>query len=407
MSLNTKTPNILVVDDSDLNLDLLCKILFKANFETSTAIDGIDAIQKINSQPPELILLDVMMPKLDGFEVCRLLKKNPETQDIPIIFMTSLVDTEKKVEAFKLGASDYVTKPFQKAELLARVKLQLQILSLRQALKHQNHLLQHEIHQKYEVEISLLELNDFLSVTNQSLKDEIENRKIIEFKLQTEISDKRQAEQQLRQSLKEKDLLLKEIHHRVKNNLFIVSSLLESQADYTDDPQIIKILENSQNRVMSMALIHEQLHGNSSLFQIDFKQYLTVLTEHLIESYFTKEVNFQSNIQEAYLNIETAHPCGLIINELISNAVEHAFPNQKPGNIMLKFNQDEAGNCNLLLKDDGIGFPAHKDFYHSESLGLELVSTLVEQLEGEIEMKNNNGTEVKITFKELNYQLRV
>ena len=207
--------------------------------------------------------------------------------------------------------------------------------------------------------------------------------------------------------MKEKDLLLKEIHHRVKNNLFIVSSLLESQADYIDDPEVIKMLENSQNRITSMGLIHEQLHNSTNLFQIDFQQYITVLVEHIADSYLTKEIDFHLNIQQATVNIETAHPCGLIINELISNALEHAFHNRDRGNITLEFNQDRLGFYNLLLKDDGLGFPHHKNFYQSESLGLELVSTLVEQLEGTIEMTNHNGTQIKISFKELDYKTRV
>ncbi len=399
--------NILVVDDNGLNLDLLCRILSKANFQISTAIDGIDAISKVNFAPPQLILLDVMMPKLDGFEACKLLKENPETSDIPIIFMTSLAETEKKVQAFKLGANDYITKPFQKAELLARVESQLQLFQLHKTLEKQNYLLKTEIDKKYKVELSLLETNDQLSSVNQSLQAEIENRKIIESRLQSEILERRQAEQKLKKSLKEKELLLKEIHHRVKNNLFIVSSLLESQLDYTDNPQTIKMLEDSQNRILSMALIHEQLHSSTGLCLIDFRQYITNLTDHLINSCINKEIDFQVKIQEVNVNIETAHPCGLIINELFSNAIEHAFPNTNKGKISLELYRDKLNNFTLLFKDYGIGFPVDKDFYESESLGLELVFTLVEQLEGEIEMKNNHGTEIKITFRELDYKNRI
>ncbi|MGD1921028.1 MAG: response regulator [Pleurocapsa sp.] len=105
--------NVLVVDDNSLNLDLLCRILSKANFKTISAIDGKDAINQVSLQHPDLILLDIMMPNLDGFEVCKLIKNNPDTKNIPIIFMTGLADTETKVKAIKLEASDYITKPFQ------------------------------------------------------------------------------------------------------------------------------------------------------------------------------------------------------------------------------------------------------------------------------------------------------
>ncbi|MCC0176999.1 response regulator [Waterburya agarophytonicola K14] len=407
MSLTNKSARILVVDDNNLNLDLLCKILSKANFRTITAVDGIDAIKITDVELPHLILLDAIMPNLDGFEACKILKKNPKTQDIPIIFMTSVTDTEKKVKAFELGANDYITKPFHKPELLARVKSHLQVFDLSKTLKYRNHVLQNEVEQRYEAEISLLDINERLADVNQSLKAEIENRKLMALRLQAEILERKKAEKEVKKSLKEKNLLLKEIHHRVKNNLFIVSSLLESQGDYIDNPEIIKVLSDSQNRITTMALIHEQLHYSTGLCEIDFQQYLTALIEHITNSYLTQEINFKADIQQAYLNIETAHPCGLIINELISNAVEHAFPEKKQGNIILKFCQDKPGNYNLWFKDDGIGFPDDKDFYHSESLGLELVVTLVEQLEGKIEMNNNNGTEISITFAELDYKSRM
>ena len=165
---------------------------------------------------------------------------------------------------------------------------------------------------------------------------------------------------------------------------------------------------------MSMALIHEQLHTNnpsseiSNISKIDFKQYLTTLAERLVDSLFIKEINLTIDIQQTYLNIETAQPCGLIVNELISNAVEHAFPDRNYGNVTIIFKEDITGTFNLLFKDNGIGFPQDKDFYHSQSLGLDLVSTLVEQLEGEIVMQSNcdRGTEIKITFKELDYRSR-
>ena len=406
MLATSEIPTILIVDDNHLNLDLLCRILLKAQFKVITATRGIDAIEQTNQQHPDLILLDVMMPDIDGFEVCKLLRQNPDTKDIPVIFVTASLDTEQKVKAFKLGANDYITKPFQKTELLARVKSQLQVFDLRKTLAKQNYLLQKEIDLKYEGEVLLLDINERLARTNQSLKQEIEHRKAVELELQAEIKERKQAEQKVRQSLKEKNLLLKEIHHRVKNNLLIVSSLLESQADYIDDPQAIKMLEDSQNRITSMALIHELLHCSTSLFEIDIQQYVTALVEHITNSYLTKQIDFHLNLQPIKLNIETAHPCGLIINELISNALEHAFVDRQQGNITIQFNRDKFGCYSLFLKDDGVGFPIDKNFYQSESLGLELVSTLVEQLEGKIEMENNHGTQIKITFKELDYENR-
>jgi two-component sensor histidine kinase len=348
-----------------------------------------------------------MMPRLNGFETCQQLKQNPLTKDVPIIFMTALDNVEDKLKGFELGANDYVTKPFHKKELLARVKSHLQLFYLGSSLKTQNTLLQKQIYDKYEAELKLLEANEQLETTNNTLIAEIENRKLIEIELQQEIVERRQISQELQKSLQEKELLLKEIHHRVKNNLFIVSSLLDMQADYLNSPDLSKIIDNSQNRLMSMALIHEQLYGDHGLSKIDFAQYLIALTDNLKTSYLSTEINFTLEIEDISLNIETVTPCGLIINELITNAVEHAFSDHSQGNILLSAKKNSCGEITLIVKDDGIGFNDPKVLYESESLGMNLVTTLVEQLEGTLEVKSCHGTEITIIFKELDYQDRI
>jgi two-component sensor histidine kinase/CheY-like chemotaxis protein len=407
MLITKEYPSIMIVDDNVANLDLLSRIFTKSNYQIVTAIDGIEAIEKVISCQPELILLDIMMPRLNGFETCQHLKQNPITKDVPIIFMTALDNIEDKVKGFNLGANDYITKPFHKQELLARVKSHLQLFYLDSSLKIQNISLQQEIEKKYEAELKLLEVNEKLEKTNKNLIAEIENRKLIETDLQQQIVERRQISQELKKSLEEKELLLKEIHHRVKNNLFIVSSLLEMQADYLNSPEFSKIIDNSQNRLMSMALIHEQLYGDHGLSKIDLAQYLTALTDNLKDSYLSTTINFTVEIEDISLNIETVTPCGLIINELITNAVEHAFLDRSQGNILLSAKKDSCGEITLIVKDDGIGFSDPKVLYESESLGMNLIATLVEQLEGTLEVKSCHGTEITIIFKELDYQNRI
>lgn len=408
MLITKELPSIMIVDDNVANLDLLSRILTKSNYHIVTALDGIEAIEKIICCQPELILLDIMMPRLNGFETCHQLKQNPLTKDVPIIFMTALDNLEDKVKGFELGGNDYVTKPFHKKELLARVKSHLQLFYLGSSLKTQNTLLQKQIDDKYEAELKLLEVNEQLETTNNTLIVEIENRKSIEIELQQEIVERRQISQELQKSLQEKELLLKEIHHRVKNNLFIVSSLLDMQADYLNSPDLSKIIDNSQNRLMSMALIHEQLYGDNGLSKIDFAQYLIALTDNLKTSYLSTEINFTLEIEDISLNIETVTPCALMINELITNAVEHAFSdNRSQGNILLSAKKNSCGEITLIVKDDGIGFTNPKVLYESKSFGMNLIATLVEQLEGTLEAKSCHGTEITIIFKELDYQDRI
>ncbi|MGL5832497.1 MAG: AAA family ATPase [Waterburya sp.] len=213
----------------------------------------------------------------------------------------------------------------------------------------------------------------------------------------------------VQKSLKQKEVLLKEIHHRVKNNLFVVSTLLDFQSNYVDDPQIIKLLENCQNRITAMAMVHQHLYGNSELDRINFAHYIESLLDNLAYSQASKErnINLILDLEPVELNIESANPCGLIVNELISNAIEHGFGDRRSGNIWLELKYNSANQVVLTIQDDGVGFKPGLDLYNSDSLGLELVCTLVEQLEGEIKLDQTQGTKIKIVFEKLNYGKRI
>ncbi|MGC9526410.1 MAG: PAS domain S-box protein [Limnospira sp.] len=223
-----------------------------------------------------------------------------------------------------------------------------------------------------------------------------------------DISDRKQAESRLVSSLQEKEVLLKEIHHRVKNNLLVVSNLLEFQGDYLEDETLIRVLEESRDRIYSMALIHEKLYRSTNLDRIDFSEYLENLVDNLFESYNVAEdrISVELDVEAIDLNIETAHPCGLIVNELLSNTFKHAFPNGRTGNVRLELHRLPDDKIGLTVQDDGVGFPPDLDFHNVESLGMELICTLTEQLEGEITMRQNNGTIFTIIFSELHYRKR-
>ncbi|MDZ7261537.1 MAG: ATP-binding protein, partial [candidate division KSB1 bacterium] len=221
-----------------------------------------------------------------------------------------------------------------------------------------------------------------------------------------DITERKQAEDQIKASLKEKELLLKEIHHRVKNNLQVISSLLNLQAGYIKDTQALELFQESQNRIKSMALIHEKLYRSQNLAKIDFKEYIHNLTNYLFRSYraFSNNIVPKIKVDNIYLGIDTAIPCGLIINELVSNAMKHAFPAGKTGKIWINFsattNRRHSDKLVLSVRDNGVGFPRDLDFRNTESLGLQLVNTLTKQLKGTIELDRSRGTKFKITFPE-------
>ncbi|MBI4785365.1 MAG: PAS domain S-box protein [Oscillatoriophycideae cyanobacterium NC_groundwater_1537_Pr4_S-0.65um_50_18] len=224
-------------------------------------------------------------------------------------------------------------------------------------------------------------------------------------------SDRKQTEEHIAASLREKEVLLKEIHHRVKNNLGIVSSLLQMQIRRTHDPQATVILQDSQNRIASIALVHEKLYRSKDLAQIDCTQYIQDLTIYLFDSYNTSanQIKLIVEVENGHLDIETVIPCGLIINELVSNALKHAFPGNRKGEIRVRFSQSSETSeapgqerSTLVIQDNGIGLPQNFDIQTTKTLGLTLVQGLAKQIGATIEIKSQQGTEFTLTFSQLN-----
>ena len=217
-----------------------------------------------------------------------------------------------------------------------------------------------------------------------------------------DISDRKWAEDQIRTSLQEKEVMLKEIHHRVKNNLQVISSLLKLQAGYIKDDRILEVFKESQNRVRAMALVHEKLYQSEDLAKTDFAEYIRSLVTDLFRSYAvsSRVINLQLEVEEARLSIDTAIPCGLIINELVSNSLKYAFPDNQTGEICISLQSDQPDHYILTVADNGTSFPPKLDFRRTKSLGLQLVCNLTKQLQGTIDLTFAPGATFKITFSE-------
>ncbi len=219
-----------------------------------------------------------------------------------------------------------------------------------------------------------------------------------------DITKERESDEKIKSSLREKEVLLKEIHHRVKNNLQIISSLLNLQSGYIKDKQALGMFKESQNRVRTMALIHEKLYQSKDIARIDFAEYIKNLTGNLIRSYGTGgPVKLTINADNTSLGIDTAIPCGLIINELVTNSLKYAFPDGHPGEICIELIQtdsEENGIYRLTIADNGIGLPENVEIRKTTSLGLQLVTTLTDQIKGKIEVNSDNGAKFTITFIE-------
>ncbi len=537
------TGTILVVDDSPANIKFLSDMLTQRGHTVLAASDGLMALRSVRSVQPDLILLDIIMPKLDGFKVCQHLKNSNDTRDIPIVFMTSLADTRDKVRGFEMGAADYITKPFQSEEVLARVDTLLSLHALRKRLEAQNTELMRSndelarvnealacrVEEQRQVEMALheseerlrtlinaipdivafkdgegrwLEANDvdlklfqlegvdyrgqkdselaayspfysdaFLACEESdevawearaaSRSDEtiprpdgsllvfdvikvpmfhpdgrrkglvvvgrdVTQRNLVEAELkryqerlehlvdertallakanshlETEIAERRIAEERVMASLAEKEVLLKEVHHRVKNNLQIISTLLDLQTESIHDEHSLKSFRDSQDRIKAMALIHERLYQSRDLASINFAEYVNNLAGFLFHSYVQnpEQITLKVDVGDVTLEIDQAIPCGLIINELISNCLKHAFPEGLQGEVAVTCHSDGEGMVTLEVTDTGIGLPAGLDIMNACSLGLQIVFTLVRQLKGSIEMKGDRGASFVISFK--------
>lgn len=215
-----------------------------------------------------------------------------------------------------------------------------------------------------------------------------------------DITERKKAETQIRQSLHEKMVLLKEIHHRVKNNLQVISSLLMLQARHIKDGTIRTILDESRNRIHSIALVHEKLYGTQDLNHIDFAGYVGSLIKDITRVYNRPDLAFFVNMPGIFLDINMGIPCGLIINELVSNCLKHAFPENRQGTIRIGLEKAPAGMYVLTVADDGTGFPPDLDFRNTASLGLQLINTLTAQLNGTLELFTGQGTTFRMTFPE-------
>lgn len=224
----------------------------------------------------------------------------------------------------------------------------------------------------------------------------------------SDITDMVSAKNEIKNSLQEKELLLREVHHRVKNNLQIISSLLNLQSGYIKNKDDLEIFKDSLSRVKSMAFVHEQLYQSSNLANVEFSEYVRNLLTYLLH-YYTQDpgsIKLNINVENVFMDIDTSIPCGLIVNELVTNSLKHAF-HGKPGEISIDLHSINDDQYMLTVADNGTGLPEGFDFKNTETLGLQLVNGLVNQLDGTIELDSSNGTRFKIIINKLEYAERL
>ena len=350
--MNNSAKNILIVDDNVQNLHFLKEALKQEGYSTRPVTSGQAAFQTIEHTVPDLILLDINMPGMNGFEVCEILKSNTKTKDIPIIFLSALNSIEDKVKAFDVGGADYIVKPFQTKEIFVRVKNQLDLTEMR---------------------------NKLLNIASE----------------QELLIQKRT--QELKNTLNEKIVLLKEVHHRVKNNMQIISSLLYLKKEMTENPEVAEAINESRNRILAMALIHEQIYKSEGLSTIELKTYIEELTHRVLSSYEMDDCGLEISSNSFNFEITAMIPIGLIVNELITNSLKHARRPDSKLQISIAI-EKENDFYKLEYKDNGQGIPESISFDNTKTLGLNLIYNLSKQLGGDAEIIRGNGANISIKF---------
>jgi two-component sensor histidine kinase/DNA-binding NarL/FixJ family response regulator len=390
---------ILVVDDKEENLYLLRVLLEGHGYEVEQASNGSEALVKALASELNMIISDILMPVIDGFTLCRIFKADERLKHIPFIFYTATyTDPRDEKLALDIGANAFIIKPKEPDEFMRCIE---EIL-----VANKNGKFASQQKPAAGEEVVLKEYNEVLirKLEHKMLELEQANKA-----LEAEVAARKQAEENISTALQEKDALLKEIHHRVKNNMQVISSLISLQLN-TDiktlaPEKIIAIAQELQNRILSMALVHEMLYKSKSLSKIDFNEYI----HHLVESLFmvynikSKHVSATIEVTDTPVSIATAIPLGLIISELVTNALKYAFPAERNGEIRITMTIDDDNTYNLTVRDNGIGFPDNFNIETVSSFGMHLTSILIKQLDGSTNIRNDNGALFTIKFKESEY----
>ncbi len=213
----------------------------------------------------------------------------------------------------------------------------------------------------------------------------------------TDITELKRAEEQLKKSLKEKEVMIKEIYHRVKNNLAVVSGLLNIQAANIKDKKAKAAFQATRDRIFSLSAVHSQLYHSENYSYVDYKEYIKKLVNNIFySSQISGQVKLHLDLAAITLPIDKAIPCGLLVNELVTNALKHAFPEKRKGNLWITTHSLEDKNCEIIVKDDGIGIPESFNIEKTETLGLKLIELLTKQIEGTLEIESKKGTEFRI-----------
>ncbi len=359
--------NILIVDDEPKNLTVLEAVLDDPAYRLVLAESADKALISLVFEEFALLVLDIRMPGMNGFELAQVIKEREKTAHVPIIFLTAYYNEDQHIiAAYGTGAVDFLLKPVNPSILRSKVAVFAELHRRQRETAMANLTLTSEVTERRRAEEQLRDLNETL---------------------EQRVTDRTEA---LNASLHEKEVLLSEVHHRVKNNLQVVSSLLNLQGQRLTDPILADIFAGLRDRVWAMAAVHEQLYRSSNFAEIDLAVHLESLVGMLMRAHAVT-VPPVLRLEPVTIDLGTAVPLSLIANELITNAIKHARVVQDGERKLTVDLRTDGANFELCVADNGPGFPPELDVARASTLGLQLVRALVHQIRGEMNVSSSSA----------------
>ncbi len=351
---------VLQVEDSPGDALLTERSLTKAGYTVyfERVVNAAEMVAALAKQPWDMIIADYRLPEFDAPSALALLQESG--LDIPFIVVSGGLGEELAVAMMRAGAQDYLLKG-NLARLAPAVEREIRDAHTRR--------------QREEAERALNKSEERLTAQGAAMQ------------VQTDL-------------LQQRETMLREIHHRVKNNMQVMSSLLSLQSRVASNPEISRMLEQNQNRIQSMALLHELLYQSDDLAVVDFSKYIRRMVDHLFRSYGvdTRKIRLHTELDAVGLELDDALPCGLLISEVISNCLKHGFPDGREGEVRIRLRCQSPTAVVLVLSDTGVGLPGDLDWTTTRSLGLRLVRSLAQQLQASLEIRSQGGAEVHLAF---------
>ncbi len=419
--------HILIVEDSAIQAEVLRRILVSAGYLVTVARNGAEGLIKAFEIVPTLVVSDILMPKMDGIELCRKIKSEPKLQGIPVILLTMLTNTGVILRGLESGADNFITKPYEADNLLTHLATALSDKTDEQDDTNQqgteilyegkSYLISADRRQvlntlltTYETAIrkndELLTAQEVMRNLNEELEQKVRERTAA---LTGEIEERKRAEDALHQALAAKETLIRELYHRTKNNMQIVRSLMNIQAGDAG-AETRAIIKEMDNRIQGLSLVHQMLYQSGDLSNLDITEYLDSLVRIIVRNFWGHHPTVTVIVSGEPLSVtlDIATPCGLVLNELLSNAFKYAFPDGRHGAITIRLFRDGPEHIRLEYADNGVGLPEGFDPRNQETLGMQSIYAIVEQqLQGEVQVKRGDGLGFVLRIAIGHYQERV